>query len=138
MGDKVLVETIKGIVAAARSGEMDAAFAGYRALFSGPAFTGYDEQDRRQALRIMVHAKGVPDPPSPAMIEAHRAALGPLTALASASGDPADQEMLGMCLVVVGEPERAGEVFRAALAVERERNLQSDLCGALMKRVSML
>lgn len=134
----MLVETVKGIVAAARSGDMDTAYGGYRALFSGAAFADYDAQDRRQALRLMVHAKGVPDPPSPAMVEAHRAAIPQLATLVETSGEPADQEMLGMCFAVVGEPERAGEVFRAALAVERERNLQSDLCGALMKRVSML
>jgi hypothetical protein len=46
--------------------------------------------------------------------------------------------MLGMCHVVIGNEAGAGAVFRAALAIERERNAQSDLCGSLMKRVSML
>jgi len=32
----------------------------------------------------------------------------------------------------------AARLFRAALAIERERSPGSDLCGSLMKRVSML
>jgi hypothetical protein len=86
----------------------------------------------------MIHAKGVPEPPSPAMVEAHRAAIEPLTELVSMHNEPADYEMLGMCHVAVGNEQGAGAVFRAGLALERERNAQSDLCGALMKRVSML
>jgi hypothetical protein len=133
-----LVAAIKGIVASARGGNMDAAYAGYRTLFAGPAFATCEPHERRQALRLMVHAKGVPDPPTPAMVEAHRAAIGALSELVSAEGEPADHEMLGMCHVVIGDEKTAGEIFRAALAMERERNAQSDLCGALMKRVSML
>jgi hypothetical protein len=133
-----LVAAVKSIVANARAGDLDAAYAGYKALFSGPAFGGYEPHEQRQALRLMVHAKGVPDPPTPAMVEAHRAAMPLLVALVSAHGEPADHEMLGMCHVAVGDEKAAGEVFRAGLAIERERNAQSDLCGALMKRVSML
>ena len=133
-----LVTTVKTIVANARAGDLDAAYAGYKALFSGGAFGGYEPHEQRQALRLMVHAKGVPDPPTPAMVEAHRAALAPLSALVKAHGEPADHEMLGMCHVAVGDEKAAGEVFRAGLTIERERNAQSDLCGALMKRVSML
>jgi hypothetical protein len=133
-----LVAAIKAIVANARAGNLDAAYAGYRSLFGGALFAGCEAHEKRQALRLMVHAKGVPDPPTPAMVEAHRAALAPLMALVKTESEPADQEMLGMCLVATGDEKAAGEVFRAALATERERNAQSDLCGALMKRVSML
>lgn len=133
-----LVAAIKAIVASAREGDLDAAYGGYRKLFSGATFGGFDPQEKRQALRLMVHAKGVPDPPTPAMVEAHRAAIRPLTQLVKLEGEPADYEMLGMCHVATGDEKAAGEVFRAALAIERERNAQSDLCGALMKRVSML
>jgi hypothetical protein len=136
--NEALVATIKSIVANAREGNLDAAYAAYRELFSSAAFRGYVPQDRRQALRLMVHAKGVPDPPSPAMVEAHRAALEPLAELVSQHGEPVDYEMLGMCQAATGDEEKAGQTFRAALAIERERNLQSDLCGALMKRISML
>jgi hypothetical protein len=86
----------------------------------------------------MIHAKGVPDPPTTAMVEAHRSAIEPLTELVSSHGEPSDFEMLGMCHVAVGNEQGAGAVFRAGLAIERERNVQSDLCGAFMKRISML
>jgi hypothetical protein len=138
MANEALVSAVKTIVAQARAGKLDEAYAGYRALFVSPGFRGYEANDRRQALRLMVHAKGVPDPATPAMVEAHRAAIEPLTELVSMHGEPADFEMLGMCHVAVGNEAGAGTVFRAGLAIERERNAQSDLCGALMKRVSML
>jgi hypothetical protein len=133
-----LVSAIKRIVATARAGDMDGAYGGYRALFASPGFGACEANDKRQALRLMIHAKGVPDPPTPAMVEAHRAAIPALSQLVKAENDPADLEMLGMCHVATGDEKRAGEIFRAGLAIERERNAQSDLCGALMKRVSML
>ena len=97
-----LVAAVKTIVASARAGDLDAAYGGYRALFSGPAFVSFDSHEKRQALRLMIHAKGVPDPPTPAMVEAHRAALTQLAQLVKLEGEPADYEMLGMCHVVVG------------------------------------
>jgi hypothetical protein len=136
--NEALVASIKSIVASAREGNLEAAYTGYRELFSSDAFRGYAPQDRRQALRLMVHAKGVPDPPTPTMVEAHRAAVAPLTELVSQLGEPVDYEMLGMCEAAIGDEEKAGQTFRAALTIERERNLQSDLCGTLMKRISML
>jgi len=138
MANEALVTAVKAIVADVRAGKLDAAFGAYKALFASPAFAGYDAHDQRQALKLMVHAKGLPDPPTPAMVEAHRAAVGPLTELVSKHNEPADYEMLGMCHVAVGNEEGAGQVFRAGLAIERERNVQSDLCGALMRRISML
>src|SRR5271170_8020343 len=107
-----LVVAIKAIVASARTGDLDAAYAGYRALFSSPAFCTSDAHDKRPALRLMVHAKGVPDPPTAAMVAAHREAIARLTELVSQFGEPADHEMLGMCHVVAGDEKRAAEVFR--------------------------
>jgi hypothetical protein len=138
MPNPELVAAVKTIVANARAGDLDAAYSGYRALFSGPAFVSFDSHEKRQALRLMIHAKGVPDPPTAAMVEAHRAALSQLALLVKLGDEPADYEMLGMCHVATGDEKAAAEVFRAGLAIERERNAQSDLCGALMKRVSML
>jgi len=138
MANEALVSAVKSIVANARDGKLEEAYAGYRALFSDPAFRKYEAHEQRQALKLMIHAKGVPDPPTPPMVEAHRAAIEPLTELVSVHNEPADYEMLGMCHVAVGNEQGAGAVFRAALAIERERNAQSDLCGTLMKRVSML
>jgi hypothetical protein len=133
-----LVSAVKAIVGNARAGDLEAAYGGYLALFSSPTFVAFAPNDKRQALRLMIHAKGVPSPPTQTMIAAHRAALGPLTQMVALESEPADYEMLGMCHVATGDEKAAGEVFRAGLTIERERNAQSDLCGTLMKRVSML
>ena len=138
MANEALVSAVKKIVALARAGDRPAAYAGYRDLFASPEFATYEAQEQRQALRLMVFAKGMPDPPTPDMVEGHRAAIAPLTELVSRFNEPADYEMLGMCHMAVGNDQGAASVFRAGLALERERNPQSDLCGALMKRVSML
>lgn len=81
MANDELVFAVKAIVVNARAGKLDDAYAGYRRLFTSPQFRTYEPSERRQALRLMVHAKGVPDPPTPTMVEAHRAAIEPLTAL---------------------------------------------------------
>ena len=133
-----LVGAIKSIVGSARAGDLNAAYAGYRTLFASPGFAAYEAQDQRQALRLMVHAKGVPNPPTPPMVEAHRAAIATLAKLVTLHGEPADHDMLGLCYVATGDEKTAAEVFRAGLTIERERNAQSDLCGTLMKRVSSL
>jgi hypothetical protein len=138
MAGAELVEAIRAIVTSARGGDVDAAYRGYRELFGSPGFRTNEAKDQRQALKLMIHAKGSPPSPTPAVIDAHRAALGPLAELVAAHGEPADQEMLGMCHLMMGDEASAGASFRAALTVERERNAQSDLCGVLMKRVSML
>lgn len=138
MANEALVNAVKQIVALSKNGDADGAYAGYGALFSGAEFSTYRPEDQRQALKLMILAKGVPSTPTPAMIDAHRAALGPLTELVSALGEPADHELLGICHVVLGNEESASNIFKAGLALERERNPSSDLCGALMKRVSML
>jgi hypothetical protein len=138
MSKEALVKAIKVIVSLAREGRFDEAYDGYSGLFSGPEFAACKPEDQRQALRLMVFAKGVPPQPTEAMLGAHRAAVGPLTELVSVHGDPADHEMLGICHVLLGNLESADKIFRAGLALERERNPQSDLCGAFMKRISLL
>lgn len=125
-------------MADAKEGGLDAGYQGYRELFASSAFAGYRIEDQRQALRLMVLMKGAPQPPTAAMSAAHDAALGLLTALVAAHGEPADHELLGVCHVVLGDEPSAAAVFRAGLAIERERDPQSKLCGALMKRVSMV
>jgi hypothetical protein len=138
MATPELVAAVKVIVGNARAGDLDAAYAGYRSLFSSPGFAACEANEKRHALRLMVHAKGVPDPPTPPMVDAHRAGMVALEGLVKEHGEPADYEMLGMCQVAAGDEKAAAETFRAGLGIERERNAQSDLCGALMKRVSML
>lgn len=138
MSKEALLATIKRIHSLARSGNLDEAYAGYRELFAGPEFGQNRPDDQRQVLRLMIMAKGVPDKPTEAMLEAHRAAVQPLTELVSIHGEPADFELLGICHVLLGNTESADRIFRAGLTIERERNAGSDLCGAFMKRISLL
>jgi hypothetical protein len=138
MANDVLVQAVKRIVHLAKNGQLDQAYGGYRSLFESPEFVTYRPDDQRQVLRLMILAKGAPSPPGAPMIEAHRSAVVPLTELVSAHGEPGDHEMLGICHVVLGNEDSASAIFRAGLAIERERNAQSDLCGALMKRISFL
>lgn len=133
-----LVKQVKVIVALAREGKLDQAYEGYRALFSDPGFLGQRPEDQRQALKLMVHAKVAVREPTPAMIAAHRAAVMPLTELVSNYGEPVDHELLGTCHVMLGNHESASAIYRAGLAVERERNPGSDLCGELMKKISLI
>jgi hypothetical protein len=138
VANEKLVEAIKALVVRAKDGDMEGVYLGYRDLFAAPAFVGYRVEDQRQALRLMIMVKGAPSKPTPPMIEAHRAAISPLKRIVELHLEPKDHELLGMCHVVVGEEATASAVFKAGLALERARNPQSDLCGALMKRVSML
>jgi hypothetical protein len=138
MANEALVAAIKQIVTRSRGGDLDQAYLGYKELFSAPTFTGYRPEDQRQALRLMILAKNAPRTPTPAMVEAHRAAVPPLTELVSVHQEPADHEMLGVCHLVLGNEESASNIFRAGLAIERARSPGSDLCGELMKRISLI
>jgi hypothetical protein len=138
VANDTLVQAIKGLVARAKDGDLDGVYKGYRDLFAAPAFVGYRIEDQRQALRLMIMMKGAPSNPTPAMIEAHRVAITPLKQIVEVHREPKDHELLGICHVVVGDEATASAIFKAGLAIERERSPQSDLCGALMKRVSML
>jgi hypothetical protein len=138
VANEALVQSVKEIVARAKDGDLDGSYNGYRDLFASPAFATYRVEDQRQALRLMIVKKSTPISPSPAMVEAHRAALGLLTELVSTHSEPSDYELLGICHVVLGNEESASAIFKAALAIERERDASSKLCGTLMKRVSEL
>jgi hypothetical protein len=109
-------------------------------LFSRPDFTEHRPEDQRSALKLMILAKGAPDPEkaTPEMVDAHRTAAEQLTELISKFGEPGDHEMLGVCHLVLGDPNTASAIMRAGLALERQRNAQSDLCGSLMKRISLI
>ena len=65
-----LVQSVKNIVKLWRDGKLADAYAGYRNLFSAPDFGEHRPEDQRSALRLMVLAKGAPDPerPTPAMM----------------------------------------------------------------------
>jgi hypothetical protein len=138
MANEELVGAVKRIVALARGGHLDQAYTGYRDIFASPVFMKYRPEDQRQALRLMILAKNAPRTPTEPMLEAHRAAVPALTELVSVHQDPADHEMLGICHVLLGNEQGAATIFRAGLAIERERSPGSDLCGELMKRISMI
>ncbi|MGH7270502.1 MAG: hypothetical protein ACREJ3_08725, partial [Polyangiaceae bacterium] len=106
--------------------------------FASPAFRLHEAKDQRQTLRLMIHAKGIPSPGTAPVLDAHRAAMAVLADLITQYSEPADHEMMGICHLALGDEKAAAGAFRAGLAIERERNAQSDLCGTLMKRVSML
>ena len=138
VANETLVQAIKAIVALAKDGDIDGVYRGYRDLFVAPSFLDYRVEDQRQALRLMIMMKGAPSTPTPAMTEAHRAAIMPLKHIVEVHKEPKDHELLGICHVILGDEDRAREIFRTGLALERERNAQSDLCGAFMKRISFL
>lgn len=138
MSKEALVTAVKQIIALSKEGKSDEAYSAYRDLFSDPAFGKHRPEDQRQALKLMVLAKSAPSKRTPMMIEAHTAAIPPLTELVSQHSEPADFEMLGMCRVLLGQEDAAMAVFKAGLTIERERSPGSDLCGALMRRVSLL
>ncbi|MFO0590995.1 MAG: hypothetical protein U0441_25855 [Polyangiaceae bacterium] len=133
-----LVRSIKLIVQLARDGKLDEAYGLYCSMFADPTFLALRPEDQRQALKLMVHAKIHMREPTPAVVEAHRAALMPLTELVSTYGEPGDHELLGSCHALLGNHESASRIYRAGLAIERERNPGSDLCGELMKKISLI
>ncbi|MGH7330526.1 MAG: hypothetical protein ACREJX_19425, partial [Polyangiaceae bacterium] len=65
-------------------------------------------------------------------------ALLRITALVKAQEDPADYELLGVTKLLFEDTKAASEAFAKGLALERERNPQSELCGKLMQRVASL
>lgn len=136
MPNEALVAKVKQIIGMAKSGQVEQAYAAYKALFQSPEFATYSVEDRRTAIKLVVNAKIPPVNPAPHIVEAHRAAMPSLEEMIGAKGDPADFELLGICCVFTGDEARAGNMFRTGLRVERERNPQSDLCGSLMKWVA--
>jgi hypothetical protein len=133
-----LIQTVKVIATSWRAGKLDEAYAAYRDLFSKPDFSEHRPEDQRSALKLMILAKGAPNRTTPEMVEAHRVAAEHLTELVSKLGEPADHEMLGVCHLVLGNEDTASAIMRAGLAIERARNSGSDLCGSLMKRISLI
>ena len=137
MSKEALVGAVKEIVTLARSGDAEASFDGYKALFERPDFSDNRPEDQRQALKLLVLAKRT-GAKSEKLIEAHRSALAPLTDLVSKHNEPEDYEMLGICHLTIGNEKAAANMFQEGLTLERARNAGSDLCGRLMTRVSSL
>ena len=137
MSKEALVGAVKEIVTLARSGDAEASFDGYKALFERPDFSDNRPEDQRQALKLLVLAKRT-GAKSEKLIDAHRSAIAPLTDLVSKQYEPEDYEMLGICHLTIGNEKAAATMFQEGLTLERARNAGSDLCGRLMTRVSSL
>jgi hypothetical protein len=136
VADQALVSAVKNIVVILKSGKGDDAHIAYGALFASPEFATYAPADQRQALKLMVHAKGIPTFPSAAIVDAHKRAIGPLRALVAEHGEAGDYELLGLCQVRAGDSDSARISFQKGLDLERARDPQSPLCGTLMKHVA--
>jgi hypothetical protein len=132
-----LILALKKIMMLSRNGRAGEAYAEYEALFSSDAFGRYRPDEQRQALKLMVLAKSHPDD-ALAVTAAHRVALKRLQALVETTGEPVDQELLGVTLLYLGDEKAAGRAFQAGLDSERLKNPQSDLIATLMRRVSQL
>jgi hypothetical protein len=141
LANEALVSSVKHIMTLSKGGDADGAHAAYAELFSSAEFGTYRPEDQRQALKLLVLTKRTGtqlSSPSAALLDAHRAASGPLEILVAASAEPADLEMLGLCKLLLGDPPAASALFRAGLEKERAANPQSDLCGRLMTRLSAI
>lgn len=97
MQSQQMIQALAQITSDFRRGDLDAAYQGYRDLFSSPAFNQGSADDRRQALRQLVYTQGAPTQFTRTMRVAHDAALGPIQALVAEQDDPADREMLRVC-----------------------------------------
>jgi hypothetical protein len=137
MSKEALVGAVKTIMSTARGGDVEKSYDGYKDLFSQPWFTQNKPEDMRQALKLLVLAKRTGQP-SAKLLDAMRAAIGPLTELVSTVNDPEDYEMLGICHLSIGNEQAASNMFRQGLTLERDRNPASDLCGRLMTRVASI
>ncbi len=136
MATEALVAQVKQILALAKAGNVEDAFKGYAALYRSAEFRTYPMEEQRTALKLVANIKVPPSRPTPAQIDAFKAAIEPLTEILGALGTPEDFQWLGICCLVTGDEKRAGELFRTGLKLERDRNPQSDLCGSLMKWVA--
>lgn len=137
MSKEALVQAVKQIMAQARAGDVEASLEGYAKLYTSAEFGANRPEDQRQALKLLILAKRQGQP-SERLVEAHRAAVLPLTELVSTHSEPEDYEMLGLCHLLLGNEDAASNLFRKGLSLERERSPASDLCGRLMTRVAAL
>lgn len=141
-----LVGVVKQIMGHFRDGKNQAAYEAFQALLERPSFGQLRPEEQRQALKLLIQGKrtelgmhrelNANDPLDASIQRSHRAALQPLTELVSTLGEPEDFELLGMVHQRLGNLDSASSIYRAGLQIERERSPQSDLCGALMTRLS--
>ncbi|HQY64665.1 MAG: hypothetical protein IPF92_13555 [Myxococcales bacterium] len=137
MSKEAFVAEVKRIVGLTRGGDLDAANHAFAALFASPIIDAQRPEDRRQAFKLLVLAKRS-GAPSASLLSAISAARSPIDRLVAETHAAEDYEMLGVCHVLLGDPDTATTLIREGLRLEREKNPQSDLCGRLMTRLSAL
>ena len=137
MDKEALKDAFKQIMGQARSGDVEGSYDGYKALFSDPTFMQAKPEDQRPVLKLLILAKRTGQP-SQKLVDAHRAAIAPLTELVSTHNEAEDYEMLGLCHLLIGNDQAASNMFRQGLQLERAKNPASDLCGRLMTRVAAI
>ncbi|HVJ91854.1 MAG TPA: hypothetical protein VM580_18770 [Labilithrix sp.] len=136
---EALVASLKKIQTLSKNGRAVEAYHEYENLFSSSAFADYRPEEQRQALKLMLFAKNHPSDKD-VVASAHKAALTRIQALIDGSSEPepADQELLGVAHLYLGNDKAAGAAFQAGLEVARAKNPQSELIATLMQRVSRL
>jgi hypothetical protein len=133
MKNAELAKTLRLIFNTARSGRTEYAYGKLADLFSSAGFAGYEPDEQREALRLLVHARNPPR--EEFVLAAHRAALGHLTRLAEALAEPGDHEMLGLANLRLDDTGAANAAFERALELEHARNAESELTRSLRKRL---
>ncbi len=129
MPNEALVAAVKNIIGLAKAQKMDEAYAAYAELFTGALFPTLIPSEQRQALKLMILAKGIPTFPNPSIVKAHRAAMVPLRALVAEHDDAQDYELLGLCQVRTDDEAGARASFQKGLDLERARDPQSPPMG---------
>jgi len=137
MADEFIVSSVKAAVHLARQGQHDASFQAYQALFQAPEFAAATLANKRQALRLMVTAKGIPEPLSPAATAAFRTAQQTITVMVNGAPEPQDYDLLGLTLLKLGDTAGAKQLFDAGYALALARN-DAEWTGQLLKRISLL
>ena len=97
MPSQPLIQALTQITSDFRRGDLDAAYQGYRDLFTSPSFAQASAWDRRSAVHQCVYTQGAPIPPTRAMRNALDAAIGPLQDLIAGHDDPGDRKALHDC-----------------------------------------
>lgn len=136
MVTEALVLRVKQILTLAKAGNTEEAFTAYAELYRSDEFRSYPPEEQRGAIKLVANIKVAPSRPTPAQIDAFKAAIEPMKDILGSTGSPEDFQWLGICQLVTGNEKEASELFRTGLKLERDRNPQSDLCGSLMKWVA--
>jgi hypothetical protein len=134
---EAMVAELKRIVGLLKKQSVDEAYRAFESLYAADKFATFRVEDQRQALKIMV-LRQAPSPAPESVVDAYLHAITHLQRLVETSGDAGDFEMLGLAHLVIDDTETASKMFQQGLAIEREKNPSSELCGRLMKHVSSI